>query len=109
MQTSNDGSQAGSGAGERHGRWSRVPRAPLTGAQERTLLALVDLCPEVGEEARLRRIADSAGMPPGPASLALRGLVRRRMAWKNGDEGDEPGWTPTQAGRERAGAERPAG
>ena len=63
-------------------------------------MALVDLCPDIGSEAKLRPIADAAAMPPGPASLALRGLVRRRMAWKHEDEGDEPTWTPTQSGRE---------
>ena len=63
-------------------------------------MALVDLCPGVGSEAKLRPIADAAGMPPGPASLALRGLVRRRMAWRHQDEGDEATWTPTQSGRE---------
>jgi len=101
-----DDSQAGRGVGERHVRWSRVPGLPLTGAQERALLALVDLCPEVGGEAPLRPIADAAGLPPGPASLALRGLVRRRMAWRQGDDGDEPGWTPTQAGRQIADTDR---
>lgn len=64
-------------------------------------MALVELCPEIGSEARLRPIADAASMPPGPASLALRGLVRRRMAWRHEDDADdEATWTPTQAGRE---------
>ena len=98
-----DDSQAGRGAGERQGRWSRVPGPPLTDAQERVLLALVELCPDVGSEAQLRPIAAAAGTPPGPASLAMRGLVRRRMAWKHdGEEGDEPAWTPTHAGRDAA-------
>ena len=102
MQTDDD-PQVGGEAGERQGRWSRVPGPPLTHAQERTLVALVDLCPDVGGEAELRPIADAAGMPPGPATLALRGLVRRRMAWKHHDEDDdEAAWTPTQAGRELA-------
>jgi hypothetical protein len=101
-----DDPQASRGAGERHGRWSRVLGLPLTGAQERALLALVELCPEVGGEAPLRPIADVAGLPPGPATLALRGLVRRRMAWRQGDDGDEAGWTPTQIGRQLAGAFR---
>ena len=101
---SGDDSQAGRGSGERQGRWSRVPGPPLTAAQERALLALVELCPEVGKEATLRPIADRAGLPPGPATLALRGLVRRRMAWHHDDGGDEAGWTPTQPGRERAAA-----
>ena len=105
MQADDD-SQAGRGADERQGRWSRVPGPPLTEAQERTLLALVDLCPGVGAEAPLRPIAEAAGMQPGPASLALRGLVRRRMAWRHDLEGHEPAWTPTQPGRQLAEAVR---
>lgn len=99
---SDDEPKAGDGAGERQGRWSRVPGPPLTDAQERTLLALVDLCPGVGAEASLRPIADAAAMQPGPATLALRGLVRRRMAWRQDEEGGEPAWTPTQPGRQLA-------
>ena len=83
-----------------------MPGPPLTSAQERTLLALVDLCPAVGNEAELRPIADASGMQPGPATLALRGLVRRRMAWRHDDEGSDVAWTPTQAGRELADAVR---
>ena len=84
-----------------------MPGPPLTDAQERTLLALVDLCPGVGREAELRPIADAAGMQPGPATLALRGLVRRRMAWKHEVEGHESAsWTPTHAGRDLAEAVR---
>src|SRR5687767_3860617 len=75
--------KAGEGAGERLGRWSRVPGPPLTDAQQRALQALVELCPEIHHEAVLRPIADRAGMPPGPASLALKGLERRRMAWRH--------------------------
>ena len=99
---SDDDSQVGRGPVERQGRWSRIPGPPLTDAQERTLLALVDLCPAVGSEAALRPIAEAAGMQPGPATLALRGLVRRRMAWKHDDEGDGSAWTPTHGGRELA-------
>jgi hypothetical protein len=90
------------GSGERQGRWSRVPGAPLTEAQERILLALVDLCPRVGTEAALQPIASRARMQPGPATLALRGLVRRRMAWMHDEEGEESAWTPTQPGRQLA-------
>ena len=92
----------GSGSGERQGRWSRVPGPPLTEAQERALLALVDLCPGLGDEEKLHPIAQRAGLPPGPATLALRGLVRRRMAWKHDENGDDAAWTPTQAGRDLA-------
>ena len=94
------------GGAERQGRWSRVPGRPLTDAQERVLRALVDLCPGVGQEAGLRAIADRAGLPPGPASLALRGLERRRMAWKHENAGTNPAWTPTQDGRSHARAAR---
>ena len=66
------------------------------------LAALVDLCPEIHHEAVLRPIADRAGLPPGPASLALKGLERRRMAWRHEDDGKPPSWTPTQAGRGHA-------
>ena len=90
------------GESQRQGRWSRVPGPPLTDAQERALVALVGLCPEIHNEALLRPIADIAGLPPGPASLALKGLERRRMAWRHDDEGAEPTWTPTQAGRGHA-------
>ena len=88
--------------GERQGRWSRVPGPPLTAAQERVLLALVDLCPTVGREATLKPIAERAAMSPGPATLALRGLVRRRMAWNHAEDGEESAWTPTQPGRQLA-------
>src|SRR3712207_8450608 len=90
----------GAGGRERLGRWSRVPGPPLTAAQERALLALVNLCPELGAEARLQPIAEAAGLAPGPASLALRGLERRRMVWRHEDDGDTgPTWTPTHEGR----------
>ena len=79
-----------------------MPGPPLTDAQERALVALVELCPGVGAEAPLRPIADTADMPPGPASLALGGLERRRMVWRHQDEGEEATWTPTQNGREVA-------
>jgi hypothetical protein len=97
--SSGDDVHAGEGTGERHGRWSRVPGPPLTEAQQRVLVALVDLCPEIHHEAALRPIAERAGLPPGPASLALKGLERRRMAWRHDDDGAEPAWTPTQTGR----------
>ena len=80
-----------------------MPGPPLTDAQERALLALVELCPDVGREAALHPIAERAGLPPGPATLALRGLVRRRMAWKHDDDDDgKPMWTPTHHGRDLA-------
>lgn len=101
-----DALSAGGQAGERQGRWSRVPGPPLTDAQERVLVALVELCPEIHHEASLRPIADAAGLPPGPASLALKGLERRRMAWRHDDEGTAPAWTPTQAGRGNAAGAR---
>ena len=101
-----DKPKTGAGPVERQGRWSRVPGPPLTDAQQRMLIALVDLCPELGREAALRPVADRAGLKPGPATLALRGLVRRRMAWKHEGGGDEPGWTPTQAGRDLAASVR---
>ena len=78
----------------------------MTEAQERVLVALVGLCPEIHHEALLRPIADRAGLPPGPASLALKGLERRRMAWRHDEEGAEPTWTPTQAGRGAADGSR---
>jgi hypothetical protein len=100
-------SKVGRGAGERQGRWSRVPGPPLTEAQERALIAIVDLCPELGSEATLKPISDRAGLPPGPAMLALKGLERRRMVWKHDEDGDdEPTWTPTGPGRDHAQAVR---
>jgi hypothetical protein len=88
-----------------------VPGPPLTDAQERVLIALVDLCPELGQEAPLHPIAERASLPPGPATLAMRGLERRRMVWRQeeGDEdpGGEPCWTPTGPGRDHARAVRP--
>jgi hypothetical protein len=81
----------------------------LTGAQERVLVALVCLCPEIGRETTLHPVAQRAGLTPGPAMLALRGLERRRMVWKHDADGETPGptWTPTQGGLEHAEAVRP--
>ena len=92
--------------GQQQGRWTRVPGAPLTEAQERTLFALIALCPEVGSEAPLHPVAEGADLAPGPAKLALRGLERRRMAFLH-EDGDVALWSPTQIGRDHAAELRP--
>jgi hypothetical protein len=101
-----DAAFTGEGTGDRHGRWTRVPGPPLSPAQERVLLSLVTLCPETRDEAALRPIAGGASLAPGPATLALGGLVRRRMANRHDDGDGAVTWAPTNTGRWEAEALR---
>ena len=78
------------------------PRRPLTRAQERSLVALVALCPGLGEEAPASAVAAQSGLRHGATTLALRGLERRRLVTSHGD-GDVPQcWAPTMTGRAEA-------
>jgi hypothetical protein len=75
------------------------PGRPLTSAQGRALEALVRLCPLLGQEAATRAIAADSGLAAGAATLALRGLERRRLAVCHGVAGNC--WSPTLTGRAR--------
>ena len=84
-------------------RFSRIPpQRPLTEAQERSLVALAALCPEMGEEATAADIAARSGLRHGATTLALRGLERRRLATGHGDDADPRLWAPTLTGRAQA-------
>jgi hypothetical protein len=74
----------------------------LTLAQERSLVALVALCPGMGEEASAAAIAAHSGLRHGATTLALRGLERRRLAYGYGDDSDPRCWAPTMTGRAEA-------
>ena len=80
-------------------RVAHPPGRPLTSAQRRVLPVLVELCPQPGDEAAFRQIADQAALRPGAAMQALQGLERRRCA-----EGHDDGrsWALTWDGRDRA-------
>lgn len=72
-----------------------MPR-PLSLAQKRALVALVRVCPEMGEEADAGHVARVSGLKPNAAVLALEGLVRRRLAVGHTDPA---AWSPTMSGR----------
>ena len=74
---------------------------PLTDTQREALLALVALCPADGQEAGHSAVASSVAIRPGAASLALRGLERRRLATGHQDGADRY-WAPTLVGRAHA-------
>ena len=74
---------------------------PLTDTQREALIALVALCPADGQEAGHSAVASSAQLRPGAASLALRGLERRRFAIGHQDGADRV-WAPTMVGRAEA-------
>ncbi len=76
-----------------------TPGRRLTGAQERVLAALAELCWEPGSEASLAELARVTGLAPGAAKQALQGLERRRCA-----EGHDDGrlWSLLWTGRERS-------
>ena len=76
------------------------PQRPLTVAQERALVALAALCPGLGEEALAADVARRSGLRTGAATLALRGLERRRLVAGHGDEPRH--WGPTLTGRAHA-------
>jgi hypothetical protein len=80
----------------------RPPGRPLTRAQERSLVALVALCPGLGEEATAAAVAAASGLRHGATTLALRGLERRRLVHGHGDDGDPRCWSPTMTGRAQA-------
>lgn len=83
-------------------RFTRPPQRPLTLAQERSLVALVALCPGLGEEASAGAVAAHSGLRHGATTLALRGLERRRLVAGHGDDGAERAWAPTLTGRAHA-------
>jgi hypothetical protein len=78
---------------------SLPPQRPLTAAQERSLVALAELCPGLGEEAPAAAIAVQSGIRHGATTLALRGLERRRLVIGNGADADPRMWAPTLTGR----------
>ena len=77
--------------------FGRTLFSSLNGAQQRVLVALVELCPGAGEDIPGSRVAVAAGMTPGPVKLALGGLRRRRLVDHTDDAGDS--WAPTFSGR----------
>ena len=73
-----------------------APSRPLSLAQKRALVALVRLCPDMGDEADAGEVARSSGLKPNAAVLALHGLARRQLAIAH----DAPeAWSPTMTGR----------
>jgi hypothetical protein len=78
---------------------SAPPQRPLTAAQERSLVALVELCSGLGEEASAAEVAAKSGVRHGATTLALRGLERRRLVTGHGADHDPRMWTPTLTGR----------
>ena len=74
---------------------------PLTDTQRRALTALVALCPADGQEAGHSAVAQAIGVRGGAASLALRGLERRRLAVGHQDDATRA-WAPTLVGRAHA-------
>jgi hypothetical protein len=83
-------------------RFSSPPQRPLTAAQERSLVALVALCPGLGEEASAAAVAAHSGLRHGATTLALRGLERRRLVHGHGSDADPRCWAPTLTGRAEA-------
>src|SRR5918997_734930 len=83
----------------RFSRTPQPPQRPLTTAQERSLIALAALCPEMGEEASAAAVAARSGLRHGATTLALRGLERRRLVTGHGDDHDPRMWAPTLTGR----------
>ncbi|HEX8123171.1 MAG TPA: hypothetical protein VF549_18105 [Solirubrobacteraceae bacterium] len=65
-------------------------------AQKRSLVALVRLCPEMGNEADVGSVSRISGVKPNAAALALQGLVRRRLAVGHAEP---EAWSPTMSGR----------
>lgn len=82
-----------------YARHSLTPQRPLTPAQERSLVALVSLCPGLGEEAPASAIAERSGLRHGATTLALRGLERRLLVAGHGHDQDPRLWAPTLTGR----------
>jgi DNA-binding MarR family transcriptional regulator len=77
-----------------------LPGRPLTPAQRRALIALVEACPTLGQEVPSKAVADAARMAGGATTLALRGLERRQLVVRH--DVDEECWSPTLPGRARA-------
>jgi DNA-binding MarR family transcriptional regulator len=75
------------------------PQRPLTAAQERSLVALAELCSALGSEASAADVARTSGIRHGATTLALRGLERRRLVTGHGDDQDPRMWAPTLTGR----------
>jgi hypothetical protein len=73
---------------------------PLTPAQERALGALVELCPEPGQDVLSGAVSKRSGLPPGSVVTVLRSLGQRRLVVAH-DEGDRTVWAPTLPGRAR--------
>ena len=76
-----------------------VPGRPLTVAQRRVLVALVEECTALGQEVTTQGVADLAKTARGAATLALRGLVRRQLVVTHDAELT---WSPTLTGRAKA-------
>lgn len=70
---------------------SPSPERALTDAQRRALLAM-----KRGAPLDPSALADATGMKPNGVALALRGLERRGLVAREGD--DPPAWTVTFAG-----------
>ena len=78
---------------------------PLKAPQQRVLEALVELCPDPGNEATAREVAHAAGERVGPVVVVLRSLAGLRFVAAH-DDGDDRAitWAPTLTGRNRAGS-----
>lgn len=72
---------------------------PITPSQQKVLTALVNLCPDDGNDATARQVADEAYIRLGSVVVVLRSLVKRRLALLHEDTEDH--WSPTMSGRAR--------
>jgi hypothetical protein len=73
----------------------------MTDTQRDALVALVALCPADGQEAGHSAVARELDLRPGAASLALRGLERRKLAAGHQEDAGRV-WAPTLVGRAQA-------
>jgi DNA-binding MarR family transcriptional regulator len=80
-----------------HFRHPALPHRPLTAAQQRALVALVEVCGELGSEGDPAAIAAHSGMQAGGVTLALGGLERRGLVAGHGEH--RRSWSPTLTGR----------
>ncbi len=77
---------------------------PLKAPQQRVLEALVELCPDPGNEATAREVAHAAGQRVGAVVVVLRSLTGLRFATAFDDGEHAVAWAPTLTGRNRAGS-----